>query len=211
MILIPKAFERVADAASRDETRPVLSGVHVMETATGTVIEATDGQRMIRATLSKEDSVKPEDYPVIPGFDSSANGASETNIPVDVWRKAFKAVPKPKHMPILGYLALTMEKTQSTLASTDLQAASITPVKPSEGMFPNVNTVIPKDKPVFSIAFDATLLADTLEALAVLSDDIRPIVRLEFHGPEKAVRIVVCHAKDSAQVESLVMPMRENR
>ena len=210
MILIPKAFDRVADAASKDEARPMLCGVHVKATDAGTIIEATDGARMIRATLSK-DGCRPEDYPVIPGFEASANSANEVTIPLDVWKKAFKAMPKRATMPILGHLALTMEETQATLASTDLSSASITPIKQTENHpFPNIDQVMPKDTPTFSIAFDANVLADTLKALAMLSDDgHKPMVRCEFHGPEKPARIVVCHAKESAQVEALVMPMRE--
>ncbi|HLY22262.1 MAG TPA: hypothetical protein VKT83_07315 [bacterium] len=208
MILIPKAFERVADVASKDENRSALCGVHVKATDAGVIIEATDGARMIRATVPTP--FKPEDFPTIAGFDANANGAQEAIIPLDAWKKAFKAVPKPKYRPILGCLALTMEQAQVTFASTDLQSASITPVKPVDGNYPNIDQVMPKDEPTFAIAFDANILADTLKALAALADDgHKPMVRFEFHGSEKATKVVVSHSKESAQVEALVMPMRD--
>jgi len=210
MLLIPKAFARVSDAASTDDTRPFITGVHVKETVESIQLEATDGKRLIRATLPKKDAISPDEYPLIPGLDASSNGATEGTIPADSWRKAFKAMPRRVHMPVLERLAVVLGETQVTLASTDLRSPSVSTSPLIEGSFPKTETVIPQGPPVFSILLDADLLADTLGALASFAEGVRS-VRLEFYGPETPAKLTVPTAKEGAQVVAVLAPMRDGK
>lgn len=211
-VLVHRNMAAVADAASKDESRRQLTGVHVTLREDGrTQAEATDGKVLIRVTA--KDTPKLSDFPIIEGFSVSENGTAEGIIPADTWRKFFKGANFPKRsfsMPILQHAAVTMVDGQAVLAATDLASPTVTRTPMIDGSYPRTDAAFPTEDPVATIYFDPALLAATLASVVKLTQDGRGIMRaqIDFYGPDKAIKITADNSTEGYTVTALVMPVR---
>jgi DNA polymerase III sliding clamp (beta) subunit (PCNA family) len=77
----------------------------------------------------------------------------------------------------------------------------------SENRFPNVDAVMPKDKPSLVIGFSASYLAQLAKAFAGFHDARIPTVKLSFYGPDKAAMFEATNS-DGQKMTALLMPVR---
>jgi DNA polymerase III sliding clamp (beta) subunit (PCNA family) len=211
-VLIHRSMAAIADAASKDESRRSITGVHLTVCENGQAqIEATDGKALIRVTA--KDTPKLTDFPIIEGFSVSENGTAEGIIPADAWKRFFKGANFPKRsfaLPILQHAAVTMADGQAVLAATDLASPTVTRATMIDGSYPRTDSVFPTEEPVATIYFDPALLAATLASVVKMTQDGRELLRaqIDFYGPDKAIKITADNSTEGYTVTALVMPVR---
>lgn len=111
-----------------------------------------------------------------------------------------------KHLPILSQIVLG-ENGKPTLYRTNLDQSQAVPFRAIEGPFPNMDLVLPKTDPVFTIAVNAELTAEVLKALVPLTD-FDHYVLLEFRTDKGA--IIIRSATSEHKVTALLMPLQKN-
>lgn len=204
MYLVHRKLQHVADFASDDSSRPSLQHVQITNSGDAMRIRATDGCRVI--TITDTSPQNSNDYPVIPGLDADANGYA-AYLPAGVFAKACRIIPKKPRAPILEYLAVSAGEKATIVASMDLAAPVVQTVnQPEDQTFPDLDSIVPKGKPVLTIGFDPELLGDTLISLAKMLDNTaHGMCVLEFYDPLSPVRIT---AGEEIKFEILVAPKR---
>lgn len=205
----------MVNAASEDEVRPFITGVHVSREGDGSaIIEATDGGSLVWVILRKDESRNPADFPVVHGLDLAMDSQAEGIIPSDTWKAAFKALKKSgrtkAYLPILHHVALTMHEGQVTLAVTDLASSTVVPAKTIEGNYPKANDVIPPEDatPKATVWLDAQRLRKLLEIMEGLVEQGSHSVRLEVYDHLQAIAIRGRNDWKNLEVVGLVMPLR---
>lgn len=77
----------------------------------------------------------------------------------------------------------------------------------STTIFPNVDVIMPKDKPVTVIGFDPAYLAKLGKAFAAFADGNPSTVELSFYGPEKPAKFEATNGAGQ-KMTALLMPRR---
>lgn len=158
------AIDKVAASASRDETRPVLTGIRVRVSGTRLSAAATDSYRLAvyRTEL---------DAPVAREF--------ERTLPARALQELAKLAK------VAGADQLTISESQHNLV---MQFASMTLVtRTIDGTFPDADQLIPTDCE-FSINYSAEALHETVKRVGLLCHQNTPAV-LTFNGAG-----LKCHA-----------------
>lgn len=178
----------------RWERQHVSRGVHVTPEFT----EVTNGHILVR--LPKPDA-DPNDYPKIEG--TEPDSPDDVILPAEAL-KGWK-IPKANSLPILAYLRMTSHNGTVDLASTDLEIARVNRVQPLEGVFPNTNNVIPRDrKPAFAFS--------PKELKLIVSWAIKHGVKsLTFHPaehPDTEAMLITGRLEDGREATIVLMPIR---
>jgi DNA polymerase-3 subunit beta len=160
-------------ATSADESKQVLTGVHLLAEPDTLEFAATDGHRLA----------------VIQTGHESANEQAEGQPKMDVTVPA-KALRDLERM-LQGYTAsgpisLKFDRTQVIFELGD----QILTTRLLEGQYPNYRQLIPKQFER-QITVDRKLLADALERIAVLADQKNNIVKLSLDPAQQSVAISV--------------------
>ncbi len=170
------AIDKVADSASRDETRPVLTGINVRVAGSSLRAVATDSYRL-----------------------SVYRGTLET--PAE--RDFHLTLPAPA-LQELAKLAKVAGDQQLTISQSGrnfvMQFASITlTTRTIDGQFPDPDALIPTDCD-FSFSYPADTLAQTVKRISLLCQKNAPAV-LTFNGIG-----LKCHAAaaDVGSVEEIL-------
>ena len=160
-------------ASSGDETKQVLTGVHL--TAEPEILEfaATDGHRLA----------------VVKTSDEAAAGTAANDIQMDVTVPA-KALRDLERM-LQNYsssepIALKFDRTQAIFELGDQRLTTIL----LEGQYPNYRQLVPQQFER-QVTFDRKLLMDALERIAVLADQKNNIVKLSLDPASQAVSVSV--------------------
>lgn len=216
MLVIPSRFlAAIGRAVSRDVVMYALKGVRISDLGDGKFrLAASDGKRLL---MVEGAGLKPEDFPSVPNFDPSKNGVTEAIVPVEVLKAAAKATAKKTAIPALQHVAITMHEENKgdvptvTLAATTLENAAVMPVRAVEAKFPDVESVVKNrlSKPSeMTVYFNARLLADTLQAIADMTDLAASEVRFDLRDATGALQISAVDG-DGFEVSALVMPLQE--
>ena len=159
-------------AASADETKQVLTGVHLSLQPDGLEFAATDGHR-----LSVVQTIEEEGSP--------DRSKSETALNVTIPAKALQELIK-----MLGQggssVAVQFDQGQAIFEWTDQRLTS----RLLEGQYPNYRQLIPKQ---FShqMTVDRRLLLGALERISVLADQKNNIVKLSLHDSTQELTLSV--------------------
>ncbi len=159
-------------AASADETKQVLTGVHLSLQPDGLEFAATDGHR-----LSVVQTIEEEGSP--------DRSKSETALNVTIPAKALQELIK-----MLGQggssVAVQFDQGQAIFEWTDQRLTS----RLLEGQYPNYRQLIPKQ---FShqMTVDRRLLLGALERISVLADQKNNIVKLSLNDSTQELTLSV--------------------
>lgn len=159
-------------ATSTDESKQVLTGVHLTSKADSIEFAATDGHR-----LAVVETVEQED----------AASASDTDMEVTVPAKALRELERML-MQAQGVNAIALRHDPGQV-SFELDYQRITS-RLLEGQYPNYRQLIPTQ---FSrqITVERRLLIQALERIAVLADQKNNIVKLTFDGVKSTLTLSV--------------------
>ena len=150
-----EAIERVAKAASRDETRPVLTGVHVRVAQDGLTMVATDSYRLAVTT-------SPLDEPPA--------DPREAIIPARALGEVARLVAHAKAESV----TLVLSESRALFRIGDLRLTS----RIIDGQFPDHRQLVP-DAFEHEVVFERAELLAVLSRIAVLAQRNTP-VRLAF-------------------------------
>lgn len=222
--MLNKANFLVTEFASKEESRYALTAIQVRPEAT----VATNGHYL--AWIST-DSADPQNFPVVEGFEGGQKHFKPFLLDVESAKAIAKALPRKTTIPVLQYAAVhvngvTVEspdgtKTQDqdkgiqsvSLAVTDLERPQVFRPRVPEGQFPKFEQVIPDwEKDVaFEISVDPAYLATIAKsALDFQKGKAKPILRMKFYTPDKAIRFDATN--DNGQGMTVVlMPMRDEK
>jgi DNA polymerase-3 subunit beta len=159
-------------ATSADESKQVLTGVHLMAEPETLEFAATDGHRLAVVRTSDE-----------------SGGKADTDAKMDVTVPA-KALRDLERM-LQGYtsaepIALKFDRTQVVFELGN----QILTTRLLEGQYPNYRQLIPKQFER-QVTMDRKLLSDALERIAVLADQKNNIVKLSLDPEQQSVAISV--------------------
>lgn len=149
------AVERVARAASKDDTRPVLTGVHVRIAADGLTIVATDSYRLAVSSASLE---------------SPPADAREAIIPARALGEAARLVTQAK----TDEVTLVLSENRALFRIGEMRLSS----RIIDGQFPDHRQLVP-DTFEHDVVFDRAEFLAVISRIAVLAQRNTP-VRLAF-------------------------------
>ena len=215
-MLIHKNSLSIVGAASTDDTRPALNGLHV-RTATAdkpAVIEASDGHYAVRQTLPT--TVDNADFPAVEGFQlPDDTPGTSVIIPTGICKKLQKAIPKPKRdsLPILQHVAVNLLADNNgtvRAVTTDLETPTSVNFRPVEGPYPDLDSVWDQantSQVAFKISYNAVILRQLCDVLiAANKDQPTTYVDFTFAGPTMAAIAKV----RGANLSGLIMPILPN-
>lgn len=136
-MLVSKNHLLVAPIASKDDTRPVLTGVKVYNEDGNVVSVATDGfmlGEVIEKTLSTEDYPKLLD-------ERTPVEVDEVLIPAKTATRVAGAIVKNSAMPVLRYALLEGDR----ISTTDLEEITSLGFRAIEGNYPDYRQLMPKE------------------------------------------------------------------
>ena len=159
-------------ATSADESKQVLTGVHLMAEPEILEFAATDGHRLAVVKTSDE---------------SGSEADKEAKMNVTVPAKALRDLERM----LQGYtssepISLKFDRTQVIFELGD----QILTTRLLEGQYPNYRQLIPKQFER-QVTMDRKLLSDALERIAVLADQKNNIVKLSLDPDQQSVAISV--------------------
>jgi len=149
------AIDRVARAASRDETRPVLTGVHVRIAAEGLTMVATDSYRLAVAQSPLEDPPADPREAIIPA-------------------RALQEVSRLVGVAKAETVTIVLSESRALVRIGDIRLTS----RIIDGQFPDHRQLVP-DTFEHEVTFDRGELQAVLSRIAVLAQRNTP-VRLSF-------------------------------
>jgi DNA polymerase III subunit beta len=159
-------------AASADETKQVLTGVHLSLQAEGLEFAATDGHR-----LAVVETVAEEGGPV--------NDAA-LNLKVTIPAKALQELAKMLDKQAGGSVTVQFDQSQVVFEWTDQRLTS----RLLEGQYPNYRQLVPKQF-ARQLTVERRLLLSALERIAVLADQKNNIVKLSLDSGAQQIALSV--------------------
>lgn len=158
-------------AASADETKQVLTGVHVTVDPDGMEFAATDGHR-----LSVVQTANPDDAP-----------ASKAEFDVTVPGKALRELERMLQIsPSTNAIAVRFDQGQLIFEWDNQRLTS----RLLEGQYPNYRQLIPRQF-ARQMTLDRRLFMSALERIAVLADQKNNIVKLSLSAPNQQLVVSV--------------------
>lgn len=194
MLLESRDFA-VRHAASKNETRYNLNGVHIKDVGGNCAqIQATNGHFALRITQSK-DGPLDEEFPVVPGLEKMGTVGEGFILPMSGVDQLLKTIPKASKvsMPVIAHAVYDQgfedsEHSNSNVRfwTTDLETATPITMRPIDGDYPDVSAVIPDEGIDGSIqcTVNATYLRSICQAA------------IEFAGPKAMISIQNCGEMD---------------
>lgn len=206
-VLLDRTVRAALEFVSRDETRQVLTGVHI----TPDYVEATDSYRLVRITHAE--GIKPMDYPT--GPESTAPAYSDVppeGIIIDAAaiRRALANMPRKSMLPILNRIAIKVDGNYARLSTNDLDCVSAHTTRLIEGKFPDVDALLESyaHKPLGNeVAFNHQFMQQAMKAFGYFLTGDRVPVSLTCRGE---LQPFILEAKNSSgqTMIALQMPVR---
>jgi DNA polymerase III subunit beta len=159
-------------AASSDETKQVLTGVHLSLQAEGLEFAATDGHR-----LAVVETIAEEGAPV-----NDAALALKVTIPA----KALQELAKMLDKQTGAIVTVKFDQSQVVFEWTDQRLTS----RLLEGQYPNYRQLVPKQF-ARQLTVERRLLLSSLERIAVLADQKNNIVKLSINSGAQEIALSV--------------------
>ena len=158
-------------AASADETKQVLTGVHVSLQPDGLEFAATDGHRLaVVQTIDAEDAEK----------------ADEPNLDVTVPAKALQELIKMLDRQGSNSIDVRFDQGQVVFEWADQRITS----RLLEGQYPNYRQLVPRQF-AHQLTIDRRLFLSALERISVLADQKNNIVKVELDSVAQQITLSV--------------------
>jgi DNA polymerase III subunit beta len=157
-------------ASSSDETKQVLTGVHVSVQPDGLEFAATDGHRLsVVQTIEKEE-----------------RSQTDANLDVTVPAKALQELMKMLDRQGSNSVCVKLDQGQVVFEWTDQRLTS----RLLEGQYPNYRQLVPRQ---FShqMVLDRRVFLSALERISVLADQKNNIVKLSIDGAAQNLTLSV--------------------
>ncbi|MBW4519609.1 MAG: DNA polymerase III subunit beta [Scytolyngbya sp. HA4215-MV1] len=166
-------------SASADETKQVLTGVHLTLREDGLEFAATDGHR-----LAVVQTVNPENTEAKPK--KATKTGSEPTLDVTIPAKALRELERMLDAKAENAVALHFDRGQVVFEWADQRLTS----RLLEGQYPNYGQLIPKQ---FSrqLTVERRVILAALERIAVLADQKNNIVKLSMDSGKQEVTLSV--------------------
>jgi DNA polymerase-3 subunit beta len=174
-------------ATSSDESKQVLTGVHIVSDADSLEFAATDGHRLsVVHALNTEAETETETEGKISEFD------------VTIPAKALRELERMLQMNAAAAVAVRFDQGQLVFEWENQRLTS----RLLEGQYPNYRQLIPRQ---FSrqMTIDRRLFISALERVAVLADQRNSIVKLSINSVEQEV-VVSVDAQDVGSAREAV-------
>ncbi|XGV94845.1 MAG: DNA polymerase III subunit beta [Leptolyngbya sp. BL-A-14] len=164
-------------SASSDETKQVLTGVHLTMQADGLEFAATDGHRL---TVVQTVNAEPTEG------STKSTKAPEKMLDVTIPAKALQELTKMLERQTGSDVAVHFDQSQVVFEWTDQRLTS----RLLEGQYPNYRQLVPRQ---FSrqITAERRLLLSALERIAVLADQKNNIVKLTLDSDSQLLSLSV--------------------
>jgi DNA polymerase-3 subunit beta len=163
-------------AASTDETKRILTGVHVTAHADRLEFAATDGHRL---SVVQTNFLAEED---LPGSPSDGKSSLEVTIP----SRALRELERMLNAQTEGAIAVRFDRAQMIFQS----ANQILTSRLLDGSYPNYRALIPSQFER-QITLDRKMLVSALERIAVLADQKNNIVKVSFNATGQEISLSV--------------------
>ena len=161
-------------ATSADETKQVLTGVHLMAETDTLEFAATDGHRLAVVKTSDESN-------------TDEAGAAGTLMDVTVPAKALRELEKMIQLYASSEpIALRFDRTQVVFELGNQRLTT----RLLEGQYPNYRQLVPKQFER-QVTVDRKQFATALERIAVLADQKNNIVKLSFDPEQQTMAVSV--------------------
>jgi DNA polymerase-3 subunit beta len=177
-------------ATSGDETKQVLTGVHLSIQSDGMEFAATDGHRLaVVQTINEEAAVEA---PKSKGKSKEPKEVKEVakeeaeGVDVTIPGKALQELTKMLERQTGDSVAVQFDQSQVVFEWTDQRLTS----RLLEGQYPNYRQLIPRQF-ARQMACDRRLLLGALERIAVLADQKNNIVKLSLDNTEQQLSLSV--------------------
>ncbi|HIK13841.1 MAG TPA: DNA polymerase III subunit beta [Leptolyngbyaceae cyanobacterium M33_DOE_097] len=171
---LSKGLQGTLFAASSDETKQVLTGLHLIIQADGLEFAATDGHR-----LSVVQTAEEEESPAKKDADSS--GLSVT-IPARALQELAKMLDRQAETKI----QVQFDETQAVFQWPDHRLTS----RLLDGQYPNYQQLVPRQF-VRQLTVERRLFLSALERIAVLADQKNNIVKLSLNSTDQELTLSV--------------------
>jgi hypothetical protein len=206
VIFLPKNLGTLATLAAGDEgVRYALSGVHVLDEGDYYRCEVSDGRVLAivcgpdaRATDAAQRITDEQ----LQAVEEAPGGTFDVIVPAGRWKEAFRQLPRD------AALGLTAGEGVITLASPHCVARCT----PTEGRWPDVDSVLPPGGPLVRLRVNPKMLARLLEVAAAFSapDPFEPpAVDLLWYGRDKPLGVVGKN-REGQIFDALLMPLTDN-
>jgi DNA polymerase-3 subunit beta len=177
-------------ATSSDDTKQILTGVHLTIQADGLEFAATDGHRLaVVQTANLEDGAelpKPAKGKGKTAAKESSTKELAEALDVTIPAKALQELTKMLERQTGDSVAVKFDQSQVVFEWTDQRLTS----RLLEGQYPNYNQLIPRQF-ARQMACDRRLLLSALERIAVLADQKNNIVKLSLDGVNQQLSLSV--------------------
>lgn len=156
-------------AASSDETKQVLTGVHLTVGADGLEFAATDGHRLAVVQTVESD-----------------NDDAEKRLDVTIPAKALQELTKLLERQTGSTVSVRLDPTQVSFESVNQRLTS----RLLEGQYPNYRQLLPKQF-AHQMTVERRAFLGSLERIAVLADQKNNIVKLSISATQSQVALSV--------------------
>lgn len=173
------------------------TGIHLW-TADGMYrAEATDGRRAIVVQ-----GMVPETTPNWPGLKEVPDDAFETVLSPKDLEKGCK-VGDEYLQKTFGVIGMATKGSQVLMGVGE----DCIVTRPLEGRFPDIQNVIPRKAPLYSVPVDPRLLAEALLTIADLLPEGSQGVDLFYYGEGFPIGLCAHNAETGAMIDALVVPL----
>jgi DNA polymerase-3 subunit beta len=174
-------------ATSGDETKQVLTGVHLSVQPDGMEFAATDGHRLaVVQTINEEAEAEAPKAKGKSKESKEAPKAETEGLDVTIPGKALQELTKMLERQTGDSVAVQFDQSQVVFEWTDQRLTS----RLLEGQYPNYRQLIPRQF-VRQMTCDRRLLLSALERIAVLADQKNNIVKLSLDNTNQQLSLSV--------------------
>lgn len=163
-------------AASTDETKRILTGVHVTANADKLEFAATDGHRL---AVVNANCMAADDLP-------AASDGGQPGLEVTIPSRALRELERMLNAQTEGAIAVRFDRSQMIFQS----ANQILTSRLLDGSYPNYRALIPSQF-TRQITLERKLLISALERIAVLADQKNNIVKVSFNSTGQEISLSV--------------------
>jgi DNA polymerase-3 subunit beta len=160
-------------AASGDETKQVLTGVHLTIQSDGLEFAATDGHRLaVVQTVAEATETKAI--------------AKDSELSVTIPAKALQELAKMLDRQVTSHVEVQLDQTQAVFQWAEQRLTS----RLLDGQYPNYQQLVPRQF-VRQATIDRKLFLAALERIAVLADQKNNIAKLSLNSAQQEVTLSV--------------------
>lgn len=176
-----EALDFVKCAISKDENRPLLTGIHLFIKDNRLTVEAVDGFRVMQTSISIDEhtEIQPFDYTFSYNMQMKANKRDVHNL-------------------------IQIDVSDKIITFTDISTNQAISYPVIQGEFFNTEPLWPGYQPDYTVSLNPKYLAQ----LATAYKDDRDGIMLKFYGDHKPV-IVVGQSEDKQNNRAMVLPLRK--